>query len=95
MGQFIIIFLVVGIISALMSFSTTSDARKLSKNFTKIGNMSGKSYHDIKQIVGESHSTANLGNIILKQWIYPGAHIAIKFDKNLNFIGIQSQYWNC
>ena len=68
-----------------------SPGRVLSNNFAKLGDMTGKTYDEIKAVVGPCNSVSYMHNSILRQWYATGYHIVLLFDKNDVFIKIESE----
>lgn len=68
----------------------------LQKKFQSLGDMSGKTYNEIRRVVGPessvSRTTAGDGSLVtIRQWISTGYHIVLMFDANDIFIGISSE----
>ena len=68
----------------------------LAGKFASLGNMSGKTYAQIKSVVGPenavSRTTTKDGKVVtIRQWMATGYHIVLMFDEQDNFIGISSE----
>ena len=77
---------------AIISAVTRAPARALQQGFVKLGNMTGKTYAEISAAVGPANSdspqvTQDGEQITVKQWIKPGYHISLIFDKDNCCIG--------
>jgi len=81
------------ILSALIKAFSTSQGQKLQNKFASLGHLKGKTFNEIRSIVGDPQSITDLGNgTILHQWIMPGFHIALLFDDKQICLGIDSQF---
>ena len=77
---------------ALISVGVRAPGQRLAKKFVSLGDMKGKTFEEIKQVVGLPQSVSYMGDgTILRQWMATGYHICILFDKNDNFLGIESE----
>ena len=77
---------------AIISLAVKSPARRLQQNFVKLGNMTGMTYAEISAAVGPANTDspqvgADGEQVTVKQWIKPGYHIALIFDKDNRCIG--------
>lgn len=68
----------------------------LSQRFSKLGNLAGKTYLEIKKTVGQEDSKSFItdkdGNLVtVRQWLQSGYHIVLLFDKNDICLGISSE----
>ena len=84
------------ILYAIMGSAVKAPGRALATKFKSLGSMTGKSYEQIKSVVGpeNSRSTKTLedGKVVtVRQWIATGYHIVLLFDENDNFICISSE----
>lgn len=66
----------------------------LAHNFKALGDMTGIHKDVIIAKVGAPNAINAMYGGELLQWVSPGYRIAIKFDTNGNFVGIQSEYAN-
>jgi len=84
------------ILYAMMGAVVKAPGSLLATKFASLGDMSGKTYEEIKKVVGAENSISTTVNdagevIKIRQWISTGYHITILFDSNDNFIGISSE----
>ena len=85
----IIIYLIIGA-------AVKAPGKVLASKFASLGNMSGKTYYEIRSVVGPenavSRTTNDRGEVVtIRQWMTTGYHIVLLFDCNENFIGISSE----
>ncbi len=84
------------ILYAIMGAVVKAPGNVLAIKFQTLGDMSGKTYSEIKSVVGAENSISttvnDAGEIIkIRQWISTGYHITLLFDSNDNFICISSE----
>ena len=84
------------ILYLIMGAAVKAPGKVLASKFASLGNMSGKTYAEIKSVVGPensvSHTTNDDGEVItIRQWMATGYHIVLLFDSDDNFIGISSE----
>ena len=84
------------ILYAIMGAIVKAPGNVLAVKFQSLGDMSGKSYEDIKKVVGVENSISTTVNeagevIKIRQWISTGYHITLLFDGNDNFICISNE----
>ena len=72
----------------------TAPGRELHARFNALGDMSGKSMHEITRFVGPANSMSQTSSGVLLQWIVTGYHIALQFDEQGNFVQINHQFLN-
>jgi hypothetical protein len=80
----------------LIGAAVKTPGKLLASKFASLGNMSGKSYSEIKSVVGAESSiarkTTEEGEVVtIRQWMATGYHIVLLFDSNDMFIGISSE----
>ena len=80
----------------IMGAAVKAPGSLLATKFASLGDMSGKTYAEIKSVVGTENSVSYTtdvdGKVItIRQWISTGYHIVLLFDCNDNFIGISSE----
>lgn len=68
----------------------------LATKFASLGDMSGKTYAEIKRVVGTENSVSRKvlddGQVVtIRQWMATGYHIVLLFDGDDNFIGISNE----
>jgi len=82
--MFIGIMVVGGIISAFQKNAVTAPGRALHQRFVNLGNLQGKSKHEIIATVGQPSSISGLpdGKTLL-QWQATGCHMALRFDGDI------------
>jgi hypothetical protein len=69
-----------------------SRGHDVSRRFRALGNLYGKSKREIIDAVGAPSSVSYLGRTQLVQWNTRGYHIALRFDENEMFAGIQHEF---
>lgn len=84
------------ILYAIMGAVVKAPGTLLATKFATLGDMSGKTYDEIKKIVGAENSISSTVNeagetVKIRQWISAGYHITLLFDANDNFICISSE----
>lgn len=84
------------ILYAIIGAAVKAPGAVLATKFASLGDMSGKTYNEIKRVVGVENSVSSTVNdagetIKIRQWMSTGYHITILFDANDNFIGISSE----
>lgn len=80
----------------IMGAIAKAPGKVLASKFALLGNMSGKTYNEIKKVVGVenavSRKTTDDGQVVtIRQWMATGYHIVLLFDSEDNFIGISSE----
>ena len=80
----------------LTSVAVKAPGKVLASKFASLGDMTGKTYAEIKNVVGVESSVSRKamddGSIVtIRQWMATGYHIVLLFDQNDNFIGISSE----
>lgn len=70
--------------------------KALAAKFASLGDMSGKTYAEIKSVVGAENAVSRKalddGTVVtVRQWIATGYHIVLLFDADDIFIGISSE----
>ena len=98
--EFALISILTTLGGILLYFLTTAfvkaPGKVLASKFASLGNMTGKTYEDIKKVVGVESSISRKamddGSVVtIRQWMATGYHIVLLFDQNDNFIGISSE----
>lgn len=84
------------VLYAIMGAAVKAPGAVLATKFQSLGDMSGKTYNEIKSVVGAENSISTQVNdegevIKIRQWISTGYHITLLFDSNDNFICISSE----
>lgn len=80
------------VLAAIIKAFTTTPSQSLNQKFVSLGTLTGKTYAQIANVVGEAHSRHNIGNgTILCQWIQPAYHISLLFDTNMVCLGVESE----
>ena len=84
------------ILYAIIGAVVKAPGNVLAVKFRSLGDMSGKTYTEIKNVVGVENSISTTTNdagetIKIRQWISTGYHITLLFDSNDNFICISSE----
>lgn len=84
------------ILYAIMGAAVKAPGNVLASKFGSLGDMSGKTYNEIKNVVGVENAISTSVNddgevIKIRQWISTGYHITLLFDANDNFICISSE----
>lgn len=84
------------ILFVIISAVVRAPGTLLSSKFTSLGDMSGKTYDEIRRVVGPENSVSRTTNdagevITIRQWISAGYHIVLLFDSEDNFVGISSE----
>ena len=84
------------ILYAIIGAAVKAPGNLLATKFQSLGNMSGKTYEEIKKVVGVENSISSTVNdagevIKIRQWISTGYHITLLFDSEDNFICISSE----
>ena len=79
-----------------ISMAVRTPGKNLARKFASLGDMSGKSYAQIKSVVGVENAVSRKamddGSIVtIRQWMATGYHIVLLFDSNDMFIGISSE----
>lgn len=73
----------------------TTPGRELHARFTALGNMTGKTAHEIIAAVGPPTSISSMaGNSQLLQWQATGCHVALLFGPDGKFVKITHEYAN-
>ena len=80
----------------IMGAAVKAPGKVLASKFASLGNMSGKTYNEIKSVVGVENSvsrtTTDDGQVVtIRQWMATGYHIVLLFDSEDNFIGISNE----
>lgn len=89
----IVLLLVFAVLMAMGNASCRNGgAYNVSRRFRDLGNMRGKTRHEIVQYVGAPTSVSHGHGYSLLQWQVPGYHIALKFDDKGMFAGIAHEY---
>ena len=84
------------ILYAIMGAAVKAPGNILAVKFQTLGDMSGKTYNEIKSVVGVENSISTTVNdagevIKIRQWMSTGYHITLLFDSDDNFICISSE----
>lgn len=80
------------VLSALIKGFTTTPSQSLNKKFVSLGNLRGRHYREIANVVGEANSKFDIGNgTILCQWIQPAYHIGLLFDADMICLGVSNE----
>lgn len=83
------------ILGILMFFGIQASVRapgtELNRKFVSLGNLRGKSYAEIFRVCGSPSSVTAINGGFIKQWIAPGYHIVLLFDKDDICLGIRSE----
>lgn len=89
------IWIVIGgfILYAIITAIVKAPGQSLAGRFQSLGNMTGKTKDEIIAVVGPPNSSSAMadGGQLL-QWLQAGYHIAIAFDANGIFVGIQHEF---
>lgn len=80
----------------IMGAAVKAPGKVLASKFASLGNMSGKTYNEIKNVVevenSVSRTTTDDGQVVtIRQWMATGYHIVLLFDSEDNFIGISNE----
>ena len=80
----------------IMGAAVRTPGKVLASKFASLGDMSGKTYTEIKNVVGVenavSRTTTDDGEVVtVRQWMATGYHIVLLFDNEDNFICISSE----
>ncbi|HVF51803.1 MAG TPA: hypothetical protein VNA19_17095 [Pyrinomonadaceae bacterium] len=105
LGVIISILVVISLIAAIaqqlgggnsleaINKQVTEPGRLLAQKFRSLGNMTGKTRAEIERVVGAPNSISAMGDgNVMCQWLVAGYHIAIAFEPNGKFIGIQHEF---
>jgi len=84
------------ILSVIMGAAVKTPGKLLAGKFASLGDMSGKTYAEIKSVVGVENSISTTVNdagetIKIRQWMATGYHIVLLFDADDNFICISNE----
>lgn len=84
------------ILYLIMGAVVKAPGNLLATKFASLGDMSGKTYSEIKSVVGTESSISTTVNdagevIKIRQWMSTGYHITLLFDSSDNFICISSE----
>jgi len=88
----VIFLLLLAAIASAGGYSPGLSARSLSRNFHRLGDMTGKSKSDIIQVVGAPSSISYMGHSHLLQWQARGYHVALLFNEEGIFQGVTHEY---
>lgn len=70
-----------GVVYAIIAAGNAIPARRLRRNFGRIGDPCGKTMAEIVTAAGPPHSTSDEGEgRLLCQWIVPDYHVALMFQ---------------
>ena len=81
---------------ALTTVTVRAPGKVLAAKFASLGNMTGKTYAEIRQVVGVESSVSRKvmddGSVVtIRQWMATGYHIVLLFDQEDKFICISSE----
>ncbi len=79
------------ILGAIIKACTTTPSQDLNNKFVALGTLTGRTYREIADAVGEANSKSLIGETILCQWIQPAYHISLLFDRNMICLGVSSE----
>lgn len=84
------------ILSIVMSAAVKAPGKVLASKFASLGDMSGKTYTEIRNVVGTENAVSRKVTdegvtVTIRQWMATGYHIVLLFDSDDNFIGISSE----
>ena len=85
----IVLYLIMGVL-------VKAPGSALASKFASLGDMSGKTYSEIKSVVGVENSISRTTNadgelVTIRQWMATGYHIVLLFDSEDKFIGISNE----
>ena len=80
----------------LVSFAVKAPGANLSKKFARIGILKGKTYKEIKSVVGQENAKSFILDkdrkpITVRQWMQTGYHVVLLFDKDDICLGVSSE----
>lgn len=79
------------ILGTIIKACTTTPSQELNNKFVELGTLTGKTYNEIAEVVGEANSKDYLGDTILCQWIQPAYHIGLLFDLDMICLGVSNE----
>ena len=88
----LLILLTLAALASAGRSSSRPSARSLSRNFHRLGDMTGKSKSDIIRAVGAPSSISYMGHSHLLQWQARGYHVALLFNEEGIFQGVTHEY---
>ncbi len=84
------------ILYLITSVAVKTPGKVLAQKFVSLGDMSGKTYTEIKKVVGTENSVSRTTNsdgevVTIRQWMATGYHIVLLFDSEDKFITISNE----
>lgn len=94
--MFIIAILIVGVVLIVMTMNSGNAVRRSGRTLHNaviaLGDVTQHDYASITKVLGDPSSLSNMpGGITFAQWIRPGYHIAMSFDKDDKCVGIDHE----
>lgn len=83
--------IVVLILGAIIKACGTTPSQELNNKFIALETLTGKTYPEIVNVVGEPNSKDRIGDTILCQWIQPAYHIGLLFDSEMICLGVNNE----
>ncbi|BDF59484.1 hypothetical protein CE91St36_23010 [Christensenellaceae bacterium] len=85
----IIVWLIVILCICIVPIVVWASSRSLHKRFLKLGTLKGKTFEEIRRVVGMPNSiSTNEEGLTVKQWMQQHYHIVLIFDKNDICLGV-------